>query len=160
MYFVKIHTLYEIIHRTPLCDITVYNHTCCVDYTHWSRLYTVALNLEKITPGKGNLHRHRLWCLWQISGMSIDYHTIRWLDLSSVLACGCCVNTWIGVFHYLIQHCVGHKDMPFLPKCCQMLPKDDKKMSKVDKEIDKVPNLQATRLTMIRWKDIMKIWQD
>ena len=26
-------------------------------------------NLEKITPGRKNLHRHRLWCLWQIWGM-------------------------------------------------------------------------------------------
>ena len=146
----RLHTVYKIIHCVIL-------HRGCQIFT---QCQVCPFNLEKITPGKGNLHRHRLWCLWQISGMSIDHHTIRWLDLSSVLACGCCVNTWIGVFHYLIQHCVGHKDMPFLPKCCQMLPKDDKKMSKVDKEIDKVPNLQATRLTMIRWKDIMKIWQD
>ena len=28
-----------------------------------------ALNLEKITPGKFFLHKHRWWCLWQIWGM-------------------------------------------------------------------------------------------
>ena len=53
----KLHSVYKILHCIH-----------CVNY------YTVkgqffAFNLEKITPGRNFLHRHRLWRLWQIWGM-------------------------------------------------------------------------------------------
>ena len=79
--------------HTPLCNIgnkvcIVSSHTWCVDYTHCTRLYTVALHTlctqsmsnywtvtifyvqsGKIYTGQKNLHGHRPWRPWQISGM-------------------------------------------------------------------------------------------
>ena len=34
-----------------------------------SNICIFSLNLEKFTPDRKFLHRHRLWCLWQIWGM-------------------------------------------------------------------------------------------
>ena len=37
-----------------------------------SQIYAFfSLNLEKFTPDRKFLHRHRLWCLWQIWGMNV-----------------------------------------------------------------------------------------
>ena len=63
----RLHTVYKIIHCAAL-------HTLCDITQRVSNYYTVkwhifAFNLEKITPGRNFLHRHRLWCLWLISGM-------------------------------------------------------------------------------------------
>ena len=63
----RLHTVYKIIHCAAL-------HTLCDITQRVSNYYTVkwqffAFNLEKITPGRKCLHRHRLWCLWQIWGM-------------------------------------------------------------------------------------------
>ena len=65
----RLHTVYKIIHCVAL-------HTLS-DITQWVSTYYIVncqfflFNLEIITPGRKNLHRHRLWCLWQISGMLI-----------------------------------------------------------------------------------------
>ena len=63
-----------------VCQIThfVLNYTLSVKAANSVNYYTVkcqffAFNLEKITPGRKNLHRHRLWCLWQIWGMGDPY---------------------------------------------------------------------------------------
>ena len=63
----RLHTVYKIIHCAAL-------HTLCDITQRVSNYYTVkgqffTFNLEKITLGRKFLHRHRLWCLWQISGM-------------------------------------------------------------------------------------------
>ena len=81
----RLHTVYKIIH--------LYTYT---DYTQRvSNYYTVkcqflAFNLEKNTPGRKHLHRHRLWCLWQISGMN---HT-------------CCVDYTQCTRLYTVLHCI------------------------------------------------------
>ena len=54
-------------------------HTLCDITQRVSNYYTVkgqffAFNLEKITPGRNFLHRHRLWCLWLIWGMGKCRH--------------------------------------------------------------------------------------
>ena len=39
-------------------------------------------NLEKITPDGNFLHRHRLWCLWQIWGMRSVGFTLHILEIN------------------------------------------------------------------------------
>ena len=83
----RLHTVYKIIHCAALytlCDITqrVSNH-----YTVKWQFF--AFNLEQITLGRQFLHRHRLWCLWLISGMFVQWwfccYLINWIFLSNSL---------------------------------------------------------------------------
>ena len=72
----RLHTMYKIIHCAAL-------HTLCDITQRVSNYYTVkwqffAFNLEKITPGRKFLHRHRLWCLWLISGR-VAQGVVSWL---------------------------------------------------------------------------------
>ena len=57
--------IYTKIHSKLLC-INVYYCVLHSKYTVNCQFF--ALNLWKITPGNFFLHRHRLWCLWQIWG--------------------------------------------------------------------------------------------
>ena len=79
--------LYCIIIWHPLCNITqcIILYTVCYLLHPKKRLKApktlkmslkksnicsfFSLNLEKFTPDRKILHRHRLWCLWQIWGM-------------------------------------------------------------------------------------------
>ena len=83
----RLHTVYKIIHCAAL-------HTLCDITQRVSNHYTVkwqffAFNLEKITLGRQFLHRHRLWCLWLISGMFVQWwfccYLINWIFLSNSL---------------------------------------------------------------------------
>ena len=62
----ELHTVYKIIHCIH-CVILHRGSQIIIHYTVKGQFF--AFNLEKITPGWKNLHRHRLWCLWQIWGM-------------------------------------------------------------------------------------------
>ena len=65
-------------HIEPLLDITqrVSNY-----YTLYSKRPIFPRSIwKKITPGWKNLHKHRLWCLWQIWGMySPNPSILLWL---------------------------------------------------------------------------------
>ena len=52
-----------------------------VKYMHF-----FSLNLEKFTPDRNFLHRHRLWCLWQIWGMLCNF-SIKRGDENAHLLC-------------------------------------------------------------------------
>ena len=91
---------------------------CCIAYTVWYYTEGVKLIYSKVPIWKKRekklhwaekLHRHRLWCLWQISGMllhSCDSKHNFWFFIfltyhidSSCTACNNCTwfshNTWV-----------------------------------------------------------------
>ena len=49
----------------------VLHKRCQLSNFYTERYQFFAFILEKFTPDRKNLHRHRLWCLWQIWGMHV-----------------------------------------------------------------------------------------
>ena len=70
----KLHSVHKIMHCIH-CVILHRGSQIIIHYTVKGQFF--AFNLEKITPGRKNLHRHRLWCLWQIWGMFAILYTLR-----------------------------------------------------------------------------------
>ena len=80
-----------------------------------------AFNLEKFTPDRIYLHRHRLWCLWQIWGMSepcafdddfilIKITRFKCLSTSSSLLKA---GWWLRIGHVGSSQWILHHDIQF-----------------------------------------------
>ena len=112
-------------------------------YTQCTRLYTArcqlfTFNLEKITPGRKNLHRHRLWCLWQIVGMHDHWMETPFDKAFNIILersphicnCKCLPRTYFEVSKFkkfppgalLSDHNMPHHDQKVYPGLLQGKP--------------------------------------
>ena len=94
----RLHSMYKIATEYILCDITqrLSNH-------HTVKCQFFTFNLEKITLGRKNLHRHRLWCLWQIWGMKLKQPFPIFPKVSGATSALLSVfhTLWVGVCYSL-----------------------------------------------------------